>query len=130
MSSNWFRNVPFNFKCQPTFFLKASIVLSGEHETMHVSSRPSRVASKYGTKFYWQENGEEASISNAVSAIDSCLREAWGVPSMTLNPVVVHRLKLVCVVFRATDTSHLCARRRHASGEPQDEHRVNERVLT
>ena len=29
-----------------------------------------RLASKYGTKFYWQENGEEASISNAVSAID------------------------------------------------------------
>ena len=26
-------------------------------------------------KFYWQENGEEASISNAVSAIDLCFRE-------------------------------------------------------
>ena len=37
-----------------------------------------RLASKYGTKFYWQENGEEASISNAVSAIDSCFREEPG----------------------------------------------------
>lgn len=37
-----------------------------------------RLASKYGTKFYWQENGEEASISNAVSAIDSCFREDSG----------------------------------------------------
>jgi hypothetical protein len=37
-----------------------------------------RLASKYGTKFYWQENGEEASISNAVSAIDSCFREESG----------------------------------------------------
>lgn len=31
-----------------------------------------------GTKFYWQENGEEASISNAVSAIDTCFREDPG----------------------------------------------------
>lgn len=37
-----------------------------------------RLASKYGTKFYWQENGEEASISNAVSAIDTCFREDQG----------------------------------------------------
>ena len=37
-----------------------------------------RLASKYGTKFYWQENGEEASISNAVSEIDSCFREDSG----------------------------------------------------
>ena len=37
-----------------------------------------RLASKYGTKFYWQENGEVASISNAVSAIDSCFREEPG----------------------------------------------------
>ena len=37
-----------------------------------------RLASKYGTKFYWQENGEEASISNAVSAIDACFREDSG----------------------------------------------------
>ena len=37
-----------------------------------------RLASKYGAKFYWQENGEEASISNAVSAIDSCFREEPG----------------------------------------------------
>jgi hypothetical protein len=37
-----------------------------------------RLASKYGTKFYWQENGESASISNAVSAIDACFREDSG----------------------------------------------------
>lgn len=33
---------------------------------------------KYGTKFYWTEAGEEASIVNAVSAIDTCLREPEG----------------------------------------------------
>ena len=37
-----------------------------------------RLAGKYGSKFYWQENGEEASISNAVSAIDTCFREDPG----------------------------------------------------
>ena len=37
-----------------------------------------RLSGKYGTKFYWQENGEEASISNAVSAIDTCFREEPG----------------------------------------------------
>jgi hypothetical protein len=37
-----------------------------------------RLSGKYGTKFYWQENGEEASISNAVSAIDACFREDPG----------------------------------------------------
>ncbi|KAG2453244.1 hypothetical protein HYH02_002567 [Chlamydomonas schloesseri] len=37
-----------------------------------------RLAGKYGNKFYWQENGEAASILNAVSAIDSCLREEPG----------------------------------------------------
>jgi len=37
-----------------------------------------RLSSKYGTKKYWEVNGEEASISNAVSAIDSCLREPQG----------------------------------------------------
>ncbi|GLC52385.1 hypothetical protein PLESTB_000623300 [Pleodorina starrii] len=38
----------------------------------------SRLAGKYGNKFYWQENGEAASILNAVSAIDTCLREEPG----------------------------------------------------
>ena len=37
-----------------------------------------RLASKYGNKFYWQENGESASIANAVSAIDTCFREEDG----------------------------------------------------
>ena len=37
-----------------------------------------RLSGKYGTKFYWQENGEEASICNAVSAIDTCFREEPG----------------------------------------------------
>ncbi|KAG2487151.1 hypothetical protein HYH03_014263 [Edaphochlamys debaryana] len=37
-----------------------------------------RLAGKYGNKFYWQENGEAASIMNAVSAIDTCLREEPG----------------------------------------------------
>ena len=37
-----------------------------------------RLAGKYGTKSYWQDNGEEASIANAVSAIDTCFREEPG----------------------------------------------------
>lgn len=38
----------------------------------------SRLAGKYGNKFFWQEKGEAASITNAVSAIDTCLREPPG----------------------------------------------------
>ncbi|KIZ06205.1 Thylakoid lumenal 15.0 kDa protein 2, chloroplastic Flags: Precursor [Monoraphidium neglectum] len=45
----------------------------------------SRLAGKYGNKFYWQEKGEAAAITNAVSgaaaevsAIDACLREPSG----------------------------------------------------
>ena len=37
-----------------------------------------RVQSKYGTKFYWQNNGEEAAIEAAVGAVDKCLREPVG----------------------------------------------------
>jgi hypothetical protein len=37
-----------------------------------------RLANKYGTKFYWSDKGEQASISAAVSAIDQCLREEPG----------------------------------------------------
>jgi hypothetical protein len=37
-----------------------------------------RLAGKYGNKFYWQEKGEEAAIKNAVSAINTCLREPPG----------------------------------------------------
>jgi hypothetical protein len=39
----------------------------------------SRLASKFGTKRYWQEAGQEAAIVNAVNAIDLCLREPMGV---------------------------------------------------
>lgn len=38
----------------------------------------SRLAGKYGNKFYWQEKGEAAAILNAVSAVDTCLREPSG----------------------------------------------------
>eukprot|EP01025_Chloroclados_australasicus_P037178 TRINITY_DN37860_c1_g1_i3.p1 TRINITY_DN37860_c1_g1~~TRINITY_DN37860_c1_g1_i3.p1 ORF type:complete len:226 (+),score=36.41 TRINITY_DN37860_c1_g1_i3:124-801(+) len=38
----------------------------------------SRLAGKYGNKFYWQEKGQESSIVNAVSAIDTCVREPPG----------------------------------------------------
>jgi hypothetical protein len=31
-----------------------------------------------GHRFFWQEKGEAASILNAVSAIDTCLREEPG----------------------------------------------------
>ena len=34
-----------------------------------------RLANKYGTKFYWSEKGEEASISAAVNAVNQCARE-------------------------------------------------------
>lgn len=37
-----------------------------------------RLAGKYGTPFYFEEAGPEASIVNAVSAINSCLREEEG----------------------------------------------------
>lgn len=37
-----------------------------------------RLAGKYGTKFYWQKQGEGRAIVNAVSAIDTCLREEPG----------------------------------------------------
>lgn len=37
-----------------------------------------RLASKFGNKFFWQDKGEAASITNAVSAIDTCLREEPG----------------------------------------------------
>jgi hypothetical protein len=38
----------------------------------------SSLSGKYGNKFYWQDNGQEAAIVNAVSAIDSCIREPQG----------------------------------------------------
>jgi len=37
-----------------------------------------RLANKYGTKFYWSDKGEEASISAAVNAVDLCAREPQG----------------------------------------------------
>ncbi len=36
------------------------------------------LAGKYGAKPYWQDNGQEAAVVNAVSAIDSCVREPQG----------------------------------------------------
>lgn len=38
----------------------------------------SRLAGRFGTKFYWQERGQDVSIVNAVAAIDNCLREPIG----------------------------------------------------
>ncbi|PSC76021.1 thylakoid lumenal kDa chloroplastic [Micractinium conductrix] len=38
----------------------------------------SRLAGRYGTKFYWQDNGQDLSIVNAVAAIDNCVREPMG----------------------------------------------------
>lgn len=37
-----------------------------------------RLANKFGTKFYWTDKGEQAAISAAVNAIDQCLREEPG----------------------------------------------------
>jgi len=38
----------------------------------------SRLAGKYGIRYYWREKGEAAAILNGVSAIDTCLREPQG----------------------------------------------------
>ncbi|KAK7277520.1 hypothetical protein RJT34_22534 [Clitoria ternatea] len=38
----------------------------------------SRLAGKYGNIFYWKEQGEDASIEAAVTAISNCLREPVG----------------------------------------------------
>lgn len=38
----------------------------------------SRLAGKYGSKFFWQEKGEDMAIVNAVAAIDNCVREPMG----------------------------------------------------
>ena len=35
----------------------------------------SRLAGRFGTKFYWQDKGEDVAIVNAVAAIDNCMRE-------------------------------------------------------
>ena len=37
-----------------------------------------RLSGKYGNKFYWRENGEAKAILDAVSAVDTCLREEPG----------------------------------------------------
>jgi len=37
-----------------------------------------RLAGKFGTKFFWREQGEDVAIVNAVAAIDNCLREPIG----------------------------------------------------
>jgi hypothetical protein len=38
----------------------------------------SRLASKFGNRFYVRDNGEAAAITNTVAAIDACLREESG----------------------------------------------------
>lgn len=38
----------------------------------------SRLAGKFGTKKFYEKNGEEAAIKNAVAAINTCLREEPG----------------------------------------------------
>jgi len=38
----------------------------------------SRLAGKFGNKFFWREKGESAAIENAVFAIDTCFREPIG----------------------------------------------------
>lgn len=38
----------------------------------------SRLAGKYGTKFFWVDNGQDVAIVNTVAAIDNCLREPIG----------------------------------------------------
>ncbi|KAI3437659.1 hypothetical protein D9Q98_000109 [Chlorella vulgaris] len=38
----------------------------------------SRLAGRFGTKVYWQKQGQDVAIVNAVAAIDNCLREPIG----------------------------------------------------
>ena len=42
-----------------------------------------KLSSRYGTTFYWKDNGEGASILNTVAAIDSCFREEPGTKKCT-----------------------------------------------
>uniref|UniRef100_A0A061R048 Thylakoid lumenal kDa protein chloroplastic-like n=1 Tax=Tetraselmis sp. GSL018 TaxID=582737 RepID=A0A061R048_9CHLO len=37
-----------------------------------------RLSSKFGNKFFWQEQGEASAVLNAVSAISNCLHEPLG----------------------------------------------------
>jgi hypothetical protein len=45
---------------------------------MNMQTFWSRLAGKYGNKFYWRDAGEDVAIVNAVAAIDNCMREPVG----------------------------------------------------
>ena len=69
--------------CPFSSHLKSYLLTPHPVLTHHISSALpqsfwSRLSGKYGNKFYWQEKGEASAILNAVSAIDTCLREEPG----------------------------------------------------
>mmetsp|Transcript_12603 Transcript_12603/g.27238 ORF Transcript_12603/g.27238 Transcript_12603/m.27238 type:complete len:224 (+) Transcript_12603:66-737(+) len=66
------------FVADPTFGDILNFNVGGAVDLEVPRSFWNRLAGKYGNKFYWQEKGEAASILDAVSAIDNCLREPSG----------------------------------------------------
>lgn len=48
------------------------------HSALSLQNFWSRLAGRYGTKFYWVDNGQDVAIVNTVAAIDNCLREPVG----------------------------------------------------
>eukprot|EP00878_Enallax_costatus_P003139 GHUV01003339.1.p1 GENE.GHUV01003339.1~~GHUV01003339.1.p1 ORF type:complete len:229 (+),score=24.43 GHUV01003339.1:187-873(+) len=66
------------FVADPTFGDILNFNVGGAVDLEVPRSFWSRLAGKYGNKFFWQEKGEAAAILNAVSAIDTCLREPSG----------------------------------------------------
>ncbi|GAX81128.1 hypothetical protein CEUSTIGMA_g8562.t1 [Chlamydomonas eustigma] len=66
------------FVADPTFQNILNFNVGGTVDLDVPQSFWSRLSGKYGNKFYWQEKGEAKSILDAVSAVDSCLREEPG----------------------------------------------------
>ncbi|KAI8464485.1 MAG: TLP18.3, Psb32 and MOLO-1 founding proteins of phosphatase-domain-containing protein [Monoraphidium minutum] len=66
------------FVADPTFANLVNINVGAGLDLEVPQSFWSRLAGKYGNKFYWQGKGEATAITNTVSAIDTCLREPPG----------------------------------------------------
>jgi len=71
------------FVADPSFGNILNFNVGGDIDLDVPRSFWTKLASRYGTKFYWQENGEGVSILNTVAAIDSCFREEPGAKKCT-----------------------------------------------